>query len=432
MGLLAPLWLAALAALAVPIVLHLWSRRPGRVVRVGSLRHLDGPPAESRRVRLHDPWLLALRLALLAALALALAAPFLEREPARDAPAWALVSPALLRDTAAARADRTLDSLRHAGTPIRLLAPGLAEARDGEPLPDDDTPVWSLLREADRAAPPGARLLVVAPLRLRDAVGERPRLSHEVEWRVPTQPLAVAGSSRSGGGETRRAVVLATADRAEDARYLAAAIGAVAGDSAGPPVLSADSADAAAARARPGDWLVWLGDRAAPPALERAAERGAVLLADAPALPASARDGRLLAEGMPAIPVRFRAASLPPAATVWSDGAGRPLLAARPLGAGMRLDFAGRFDAASTDLVLRPAFPALVARLWSSDDPARPADDARAVSASQLAPARSDERTARAAAPLRTELGRPLLLLAALLLVAERIVVARRDRKAEA
>jgi hypothetical protein len=73
-----------------------------------------------------------------------------------------------------------------------------------------------------------------------------------------------------------------------------------------------------------------------------------------------------------------------------------------------------------------------VARLWSSDDPARPADDARAVSASQLAPARSDERTARAAAPLRTELGRPLLLLAALLLVAERIVVARRDRKAEA
>ncbi|HEY6222774.1 MAG TPA: BatA domain-containing protein, partial [Gemmatimonadales bacterium] len=72
LGVTTPLWLAALAALAVPIALHLWSRRSGRAVRVGSIRLLGGaPPAMARRPRLHDPWLLALRCALLAALVLA-------------------------------------------------------------------------------------------------------------------------------------------------------------------------------------------------------------------------------------------------------------------------------------------------------------------------------------------------------------------------
>ena len=75
-----PLWLLGLAAIAVPIAIHLRGKRVGRVVRVGSVRWLAGVPAAwapARRVR-RIP-LLLLRCAVLVALSLALARPYLRR-----------------------------------------------------------------------------------------------------------------------------------------------------------------------------------------------------------------------------------------------------------------------------------------------------------------------------------------------------------------
>ena len=77
---LSPLWLAALAALAIPILIHLRRRRIGRRIQVGSVRHLAGAAMpRRRRLRLRDPWLLALRCAILALVAFALAAPAIRR-----------------------------------------------------------------------------------------------------------------------------------------------------------------------------------------------------------------------------------------------------------------------------------------------------------------------------------------------------------------
>ena len=77
LGLLSATWLAGLAALAVPIALHLWSRRGGRTILVGSIRLLAGaPPATRRSWTIQDPWLLALRCAVLVTLVFALAGPY--------------------------------------------------------------------------------------------------------------------------------------------------------------------------------------------------------------------------------------------------------------------------------------------------------------------------------------------------------------------
>jgi Mg-chelatase subunit ChlD len=77
MGLVAPLALVGLAALAIPVLIHLIQREKKRVVEFPSLMFLRRIPYQSvRRRRLRDVALLAMRLAALALIVLAFARPF--------------------------------------------------------------------------------------------------------------------------------------------------------------------------------------------------------------------------------------------------------------------------------------------------------------------------------------------------------------------
>jgi hypothetical protein len=78
MGVLAPLYLAGLAALSLPLILHLVRRTPTGRQNFSSLMFLlPSPPRLTRRSRLDQILLLLLRLAVLALLAFAFARPFL-------------------------------------------------------------------------------------------------------------------------------------------------------------------------------------------------------------------------------------------------------------------------------------------------------------------------------------------------------------------
>ncbi len=80
MGVLAPLYLAGLAALALPLIFHLIRRTPRGRREFSSLMFLlPSPPRLTRRSRLDQILLLLLRLAALALLAFAFARPFLRQ-----------------------------------------------------------------------------------------------------------------------------------------------------------------------------------------------------------------------------------------------------------------------------------------------------------------------------------------------------------------
>lgn len=84
MAFLAPLFLAGLAAVVLPILLHLRKNRPKETVAFSSLMFLESsPPVTKRRSRLQDVVLLILRCLALALLILAFARPFF---PAADKP----------------------------------------------------------------------------------------------------------------------------------------------------------------------------------------------------------------------------------------------------------------------------------------------------------------------------------------------------------
>lgn len=399
-----PLWLLGLVALAVPVVLHLRDRRPARVIQIGSVRWLEASPAA--RVAALRPtrlWLLLLRCAALAALALSLAGPYFPASSTSENGPWILVAP----EVAAAA---PLDSLRLRGT-VRVLASGLprladavhAELRSFASGPPTD--VWSLLREADGTAPAGAPFVVVAPSALRFYKGARPRLARDVTWITIEAPPKPAAQPEGEGP----VAIVAGPSRTEDARYLGAAFRAAAlTHGTGTEVRLLAPADATG-RVRGARWVAWLGSLPVPETILRQVHEGARLVTDGDTLSLAAGDR-----------------------VVWRAGDGSPLLVARTAGQGTHFRLRGRFHPSALPMVLEPDFALLVDSIWA---PAPLRETAPDLPLSR--PQRTPSRSTTAADPIAGERegegeerrGRQgadiLLALAALCWLVERALTAR-------
>jgi hypothetical protein len=159
--LLWPAGLAALVALAVPLLLHLRRAEDTQRVDFAALRWLTPRRRPRQRLRLREWLLLALRLLLVAVVALLFAQP--ARIDAGDAGPRLLVADGI--DFARARA--VVPALPADAPATRLRGP-----------------LASALREADARAPAGALLHVVVPPLVDGLDGARPQLSHAVAWHV--------------------------------------------------------------------------------------------------------------------------------------------------------------------------------------------------------------------------------------------------------
>ncbi|KUG06121.1 BatA domain-containing protein [Solirubrum puertoriconensis] len=186
-----PAALLALAGLLVPLAIHLWNRRPGRVVPVGALRWLT--PGANRRMRqLHlTQWpLLLLRLALLGLLALAIAGPRWSK-PAPPLRPQVLLSPSVLASPAWPVLLPTLDSLRRSGAELRYLGAGfrllpdsLLQAATAVTDPQASTK-WYWARAAQAADSfPNRPLRIYTTAEARHFRGTRPLLPTRVRWQT--------------------------------------------------------------------------------------------------------------------------------------------------------------------------------------------------------------------------------------------------------
>jgi hypothetical protein len=207
----APLWLYGLATLAIPLALHLWSRRPRDVIRVGSLRHVaDLAEARSWSARLTEPLHLMLRLGILACIVLALAGP---RIPGGHLGATVgqlvLIDPALLSDSNLIRSDPLLDSLARTRATVRLLTGALPKVqldgvRSAFRVPSSALPgtprgtrnaergtLWDLLASADHLVSAGGEMIIIARPRVSLLGGRRPALRARIAWHVPAPAPAV-------------------------------------------------------------------------------------------------------------------------------------------------------------------------------------------------------------------------------------------------
>ena len=89
-----PIMLAGLAAVAIPILIHLLNRQRATLVDWGAMRFLlDSLTSRKRRILIEEIILLALRCLAMALVALAMARPFI---PSRTTIPWVIVLPAIL------------------------------------------------------------------------------------------------------------------------------------------------------------------------------------------------------------------------------------------------------------------------------------------------------------------------------------------------
>lgn len=120
-----PLFLWALAGLAVPFIIHLLSKKEGKVIKLGSLRHVQATSTQQfRGIRLNEIWLLLLRSALIIVLTLLLAGVLY---PGDKSERWILVEKGLVNQP---RIKVMIDSLESEGYQAHWLATGFPKLSD--------------------------------------------------------------------------------------------------------------------------------------------------------------------------------------------------------------------------------------------------------------------------------------------------------------
>lgn len=174
MNFLLPGALAALAALLLPILIHLSRRSESQRIDFAALRWLQSRLRPRRRPVIEERLLLLVRLLLLLVLVLFLAQP-VRHHP--DKPAhWITVVPGT--------AWQSVSGLPTGGqVQRRWLAPAFPVMESAAPA-NGAASLTSLLRELDAQLPKSTALTVVLPESLSGLDAERLRLSRKIEWRV--------------------------------------------------------------------------------------------------------------------------------------------------------------------------------------------------------------------------------------------------------
>ncbi|HEY9048623.1 MAG TPA: BatA domain-containing protein [Ohtaekwangia sp.] len=170
-----PIWLWALSGLAIPVAIHLLSRKEGKVIYIGSLRHLEeSNTRQFRAIKLNEILLLILRCILISLVVLLLAGltiSYTSSKPSR----WLVIEPGIEQTSSIAS---LTDSLTVAGYEKHYLSQGF-------PIEIDTTAkavsnYWSLIHQLQSKAI--ADIVVISRSRQNDFDGEYTTLPSNIHW----------------------------------------------------------------------------------------------------------------------------------------------------------------------------------------------------------------------------------------------------------
>ncbi len=198
MSFLNPIWLWGLTGLAIPIGIHMLSRKEGKVIRVGSVRYLqESASAQFSSLRLNEIVLLVLRCFILACVVFFLAGLNLNINTRNK---WLLLEPRIEKHISKS----ILDSLKKAGYEKRYLQKGFP----GEVISDSVINYWQLgeqLSEKDVDA------IVFSYNRSENFYGKRVSKPENIQWITVEPPdtslISVAVSLANNSVWTRKAFV---------------------------------------------------------------------------------------------------------------------------------------------------------------------------------------------------------------------------------
>jgi Aerotolerance regulator N-terminal len=206
MSFLNPIWLWGLSGLAIPLAIHLLSRKEGKVIRIGSLRYLsESTTQQFKSLKLNEVLLLAVRLLLITLIVMLMSGLQLQTDSKEK---WLLIEPLLQDNESIAR---VRDSLTEDGFDTRHFV-------EGFPRVDQDLDKveavnnWSLVKQLEDK--PVEEAVIISSSRMADFNGEPITLPEFVKW-IAVDPgkkefILTARRLTKDSAELRRGITDAT------------------------------------------------------------------------------------------------------------------------------------------------------------------------------------------------------------------------------
>jgi hypothetical protein len=190
-----PIWLFAAAAIIIPVAIHLWNIRPGKVLKVGSISLIAAASRKSSRsFKLLDVLLFIIRSLLLVVLALLLAIPLWQKKlQSTKVKGWVLLPKENLYQSYS-KFKPHIDSLINTGYEFHYFNQGFAKSDLKQILahPKDSiislnaNPVnyWGLINQLDTIVTPTLPLYVFTPNQSGYFTGQKPEVALNLHWQT--------------------------------------------------------------------------------------------------------------------------------------------------------------------------------------------------------------------------------------------------------
>ena len=198
---LSPLYLWALLGLAVPIAIHLWSKKEGKTLKIGSIQLIqEADSKQSSSIKLNEWWLLFLRLLILSLLVLIIAEPRLKQSE-QNVPITYLIEASLLEYDEINKLIDTLDT----SNSLRIFEKGFPDL-DREQFDDlsDEIPnYWQLAKDLQELR--SDSIVVFTNAFVSGLKGKRPSVKENIKWIFldPSETEEVALKATKKGDEVK-------------------------------------------------------------------------------------------------------------------------------------------------------------------------------------------------------------------------------------
>lgn len=222
MSFLNPIWLWGLGALAIPIGIHLLSRKEGKTIRIGSIRFLtETSTSKFSSIKLNEVALLVVRSLLILLIVLFLAGLLLQVTNNKISRKWVLVESGLENEE---HVKTILDSLQKNEFEIRKLEKGfpLIETDTIQNVPDYYQLAEYLSHENN------LQVTVVATNSITGFKGKRIALPKDITWlHYPTSAETNQATNRVSKSDTLTISLVYEKDFQDDKKIIKAALQAI-------------------------------------------------------------------------------------------------------------------------------------------------------------------------------------------------------------
>ena len=175
MQLINPIWLWGLTGLMIPVGIHLLSRLEGKIIKIGSIRHLDETNSKQfKSIRLNEFFLLILRCFIITIVVLFLSG--FHFKSLQESGKWLMVETGWEHDP---QFSLLTDSLKRSGYEIKRLRNGFPDFSDEPPIVKQIN-YWDLLAELEKESLTQA--VVLSYNYAEGFKGERRSLPENVKW----------------------------------------------------------------------------------------------------------------------------------------------------------------------------------------------------------------------------------------------------------